>query len=189
MHILLTSILLFLSLQIKAQSGDFILLKKKSITIKTYFKGSQIEFITKRGAYRNAIITDIRNDSVFLKEYIINRLPISMGFYITDTLGSYHYAYHYQEIYRFNRPNKKFNASGSCAALMGGGLLLTLASAFVFVADKDNFSPPLLAAAVGLGTIGYFLNKKVSKGIIIGKNKFSLQYINISDIKNETKKR
>ncbi len=189
MRLSFVTILLFCVLLTHAQSNDFIILKKKSTTIKTFFKGSQIEFITTNGAYRNAVINEIRNDSIFLKEYIINRIPTTLGFYIDDTIGSYHYAYHYTEIYKFNKSNKKFNVGGSGAALLGGGLLITLASGVVYIADKEKFSPSLLAAGAGLGALGFLISKKSGKGITVGKNKYSLQYITISSNKHEESKR
>ena len=161
-----------------AQSSDFIILKKKNKTVKMFYTGSNIEFVTNTGAYRNAVITKIKNDSIFLKEYIINRIPTTLGFYITDTLGSYHFDYNYKQIAYFGRVNKKFNVGGSGAALMGGGTLLTLASGVVYVVDRKNFSPALMLSAIGLAGLGYLMNKASSKGITIGKNHYRLQYMN-----------
>lgn len=143
-----------------------------------FYAGSNIEFVTNTGAYRNAVITNIKNDSIFLKEYIINRIPTTLGFYVVDTAGSYHYDYSYKQIAYFGKVNKKFNVGGSGAALFGGGILLTLASAVVYVADNKNFSPALMGAAAGLAGIGYLLNKASGKGITIGKNHYYLQYMN-----------
>ena len=143
-----------------------------------FYAGSNIEFVSKTGAYRNAVITKIKNDSIFLKEYIINRIPTTLGFYVVDTAGSYHYEYNYNQIAHFGNENKKFNIGGSGAALMGGGLLLTLASGVVYIADRKNFSGTLMAAAVGLAGVGYLLNKASGKGITIGKNHYHLQYMN-----------
>ena len=161
-----------------AQSADFIILKKKNKTVKMFYAGSNIEFVTNTGAYRNAVITKIKNDSIFLKEYIINRIPTTLGFYVVDTAGSYHYEYNYNQIAHFGKENKKFDVSGSGAALMGGGTLLTLASGVVFVADKKNFSPALMLSAIGLAGLGYLMNKSSGKGITIGKNHYHLQYMN-----------
>jgi hypothetical protein len=172
-----------------AQKSDFLILKKKSKTMKMFFKGSQIEFLTTNGVYRNAVITDIKNDSIFLREYIINRVPSTLGFFFIDTVGSYRYAYNYKQIYKFNKENKNFDVGGSAGILFGGGTLLTIASGVVYVADKKNFSLPLLATGAGLATVGYFWGKKSAKGITIGKNKYSLQYINISTKENEATKR
>ncbi len=189
MRKIFTIIFSFFVLTTYSQKSDFLILKKKSKTVQMFFKGSQIEFLTNNGIYRNAVITDIKNDSIFLKEYIINRVPSTLGFFFIDTVGSYRYAYNYKQIYKFNNENKKFNTGGSAGALLGGGALIAIASGVVYLADKKNFSLPLLASGIGLGTVGYFWGKQTTKGITIGKNKYTLQYINISTNNNEATKR
>jgi hypothetical protein len=188
MRIILFTISFFCFFNAAAQKGDFLILKKKSKVVKMYFEGSQIEFITTTGAYRNAVITDIKNDSIFLREFVIRRIPTTLGFYIIDTVGSFRYSYNYKQIYKFSKENKKFNTRGSAGALFTGGLLLTLASGVVYAVDKTKFSFPLLAAGATLGTIGYFWSKGAGKGITIGRNKYSMQYINISTKTNEEQK-
>lgn len=170
-------ILLLFPLVTSAQSSDFIILKKKNKTIRNIFAGSNIEFMTTRGAYRDALINAIKNDSIYLQEFVVNRVPTTFGSYMLDTVGSFRYAYHYNEIGSFGpKKQKGFNVSGSGAALMGGGALLTLASGVSYLADKEKFSPGLLAAAVGLGGLGYLMNSSAGKGMVIGK-KYRLQYM------------
>ena len=161
-----------------AQSADFIILKKKNKTVDIFYKGSNIEFITTTGAYRNAVINNIKNDSIFLQEFLINRVPTTLGFYVIDTIGSFRYAYNYKQIGHFGKENKKFNVAGSGAALLGGGTLLSLASGVVYIADRKNFSPGLLGVGAGLAAVGYLIGKGSNKGITIGKKHYRLQYMN-----------
>ena len=176
-------LLIFAGYVLKAQPSDFIILKKKIKTVKLFYKGSQIEFVTNTGAYRNALIKDVKNDSIFLQEFLINRIPTSLGFYVIDTVGSFRYAYNYKQIYHFGKENKKFNVAGSGATLLGGGALLIVASGVVYLADNKNFSPTLLAAGAGLAAVGYLLSKGSNKGITIGKKNYRLQYINAAIVK------
>lgn len=163
-----------------AQPGDFIILKKKDKTLKNFYAGSQIEFMTVDGAYRNALITGIAKDSIYLQEFLVRRLPTVYGSYVNDTAGSFRYVYHYQQIGSFGKDaGKGFNVNGSGAALLGGGVLLTLASGVSYIADKEKFSPELLAGAVALGTVGYFMSRAGRKGIVVGK-KYTLQYMNMT---------
>ena len=163
-----------------AQS-DFIILKKKNKTLKTFYTGSNIQFVTMSGAYRDAVITGIRNDSIFLQEFLIRRIPTTIGTFIVDTAGSFRFAYNYNDIHAFgSNEQKKFNVTGSGAALLGGGIILTLASGVVYLTDRDKFSPGLLIASVGLGTLGYFMSKSGSKGIVIGKKSYRLQYMSMT---------
>ena len=179
MRIIYFFLLLFLTPHFtSAQSADFIILKKKNRTVKMFYTGSNIEFVTNTGAYRNAVITKIKNDSIFLKEYIINRIPTTLGFYVVDTAGSFHYDYSYKQIAYFGKENKKFNIGGSGSALLGGGALLSFASGVVYLVDRKNFSPALLAAGAGLAAVGYLMSKGSNKGITVGKKKYRLQYMN-----------
>lgn len=163
-----------------AQQSDFIILKKNNKTIQTFYAGTNIEFVTSGGAYRNALITQIKNDSIFLQEFLIRRIPSTLGFLITDTAGSFRYVYHYNQIKSFGRDNKHFNTGGSGAALLGGGTLLALGSGVVYLADRKKFSPGLLAASAGLAAAGFFMVKAGNKRMVIGKNNYTLQYMNMS---------
>ncbi|RYY70958.1 MAG: hypothetical protein EOO13_04815 [Chitinophagaceae bacterium] len=174
---LLLYILFFFPIVVAAQSSDFIILKKKGKTVRNIFAGSNIAFVTTNGAYRDAYINAIKNDSIYLQEFVVNRIMTTFGTYILDTPGSFRYTYHYKQIGAFGAPAQRgFNISGSGAALMGGGALLTIASGISYLADKEKFSPGLLAAAVGLGGLGYLMNSSSSKGMTIGK-KYTLQYM------------
>ncbi|MFM6925222.1 MAG: hypothetical protein ACKOU7_06935 [Ferruginibacter sp.] len=112
-------------------------------------------------------------------------LPTNIGTYIIDTVGSYRYKYHYNQVAAIGRKEKtNFNVKGSGAALLGGGAVLTLASGIIYVADRKKFSAPLLIASAGLGTLGYFMakGKKHGNAYIIGR-KYRLVYMNMSNNK------
>lgn len=176
-------ILLLFSVTAFSQSADFIVLKKKGKTIQTFYAGTSIAFTTVSGAYINAQINGIKNDSLFLQEFIIRYLPTTIGTYIIDTAGSYHYTFHYNQIKAIGRKEKKgFNTKSSGASLFGGGVLLTLASGVVFLADRKNFSAPLLIASAALGTLGYFWATSGRAGLAIGK-KYRLVYMDMSNNK------
>lgn len=181
MKILLVSSLFFSS-NLFAQSADFIILKKKNKTIETFYTGTPITFTATSGAYIDAQINQIKNDTLFLQEFVIRYIPTTIGTYIIDTAGSYHYKYHYNQIKAIGKQQQKnFNTKGSGAALFGGGVVLTAASGVVYLIDRDKFSAPLLAASVALGTAGYFMAKgnKNNIGMVIGK-KYLLHYMNMS---------
>ncbi len=176
-------ILLFVSTASFAQSADFIILKKHNKTIQTFYSGTSISLTTESGSYINALINGIKNDTLYLQEFIIRYLPTTIGTYIIDTAGSYRYKYHYNHVAAIGRKERtNFNTRGSGAALFGGGVLLTLASGVVYIADRKKFSAPLLLTSVGLGTLGYFMakGKKGGSGMIIGK-KYRLVYMNMSN--------
>ena len=58
-------ILFFILKDCTAQTADFLVFKKKNKTIARYFVGSDITFTATSGAYIDAKIIAIKNDSVF----------------------------------------------------------------------------------------------------------------------------
>jgi len=180
---LLLPILLFISSAVFSQSADFIILKKKNKTVKTFYSGNDISITLKNGAFINANINGIKDDTLYLQEFVIRYLPTTIGTYIIDTAGSYHYKYHYNQVAAIGQTKKtNFNMKGSGAALFGGGVLLTVASGVVYLADREKFSTPLLFTSMGLGGLGYFMAKGKRNGnaMIIGK-KYKLVYMNMGN--------
>lgn len=176
-RLILFSIICFASVAAHAQSSDFIILKKKNKTIRTFYAGSNIEFVATNGAYRNGVINKIERDTIFMQEFLVQRIPTTFGTYIIDTAGSFRFAYDYRQIKMFGKEQKGFNVAGSGGALLGGGILLTLGSGVVYLADREKFSGGLMAASAGLALAGYFMSKSGSKGIVMGKKGYHLQYM------------
>jgi len=67
---LLLLLFILVSGKLFAQASDFILLQKHNQTVASFYKGNDISFITTSGAAIDAQITAIRNDSIFLSQYI-----------------------------------------------------------------------------------------------------------------------
>lgn len=179
MNRLLILILILFASKTFAQQTDFILLKKKNKTIARYYAGMQIDFTTTTGAYVNAHIQGIKNDSLFLKEFVVKIFPTQLGVYVLDTVATYYYKYHYNQIGAIGKSNKGFNLSASAASLMGGGALLTVASGIVYIADREKFSPALLITSASLAAVGFLMAKAGGKGMVIGK-KYHLVYLGLS---------
>lgn len=180
---LLLPIFLLITSTAFSQSADFIQLRKNNKTIAAFYSGMDISFTSESGSFINAHINGIKNDTLYLQEFIVRYLPTNIGTYIIDTAGSYRYKYHYNQVAAIGRKEKtNFNVKGSGAALLGGGAVLTLASGIIYVADREKFSAPLLIASAGLGTLGYFMakGKKHGNAYIIGK-KYKLVYMNMSN--------
>ena len=182
MNRFLLILIILISTTSSAQRSDVIVLKKRSKTIDRYYSGKDISFTTINGAYINANIQGIKNDTLFLREFIVRTVPTQLGVYIVDTVATYNLRYHYNEIKNIGKASKGFNLSGSAASLMGGGTLLMIASGVVYLADRDKFSPALLIASASLAGLGYLMAKTGGKGIEIGK-KYSLVYLSLSDNK------
>ena len=100
-------LLILISCTAHAQIADFILLKKGVKTVKTIYADNDISITTASGTYLTAHINGIKNDSLFLQEYVIRYLPTTLGTYIIDTAGSYRYIYHYNQIRAIGKAEKK----------------------------------------------------------------------------------
>jgi hypothetical protein len=175
-------ILLFFSYSSIAQSTDFLLLQHRNRTIATYYAGNHITFTTTTGSSIDADITQIRNDTLYLQQFIVQQVPTTLGVYMLDTTGSYRFRFHYNQIKSITTTGRHFDFSASGASLLGGGILLVLASGVVYLVDNKDFSPALMIGGAVLAGAGYFISKAGGKGMIIG-NKYKLVYVDASNIK------
>jgi hypothetical protein len=173
-------ILMLVAKSIIAQPSDFFTLKKRGKTVKTFFAGSHISFVTNRGAnFFNVHISNVRNDSIFVKEYLIIQVPTSYGAYVLDTAATYRYGFHYKDLATVYHDKKGFSFSGSGASLMGGGLLIMAISGVLYLVDRSQFSLQLVGVSAGLGLVGYLLSRMQNKNFKIGK-KYQLNYMSVS---------
>jgi hypothetical protein len=174
-------ILIMFSYLADAQSTDFLLLQKNNKTIASYYVGNHIALTTVTGAYIDADITAIENDTLYLKQFVVQQIPTNLGVYMLDTTGSYRFQYHYNEIKSISLSGRHFDFSASGASLLGGGAILAIASGVVYLVDRNNYSPKLMIAGLTLATAGYVMSKNSGKGIQIGK-RYKLLYINASTL-------
>jgi hypothetical protein len=166
----------FISGKVISQPSDFLLLKKHDKTIASFYRGTDISIITTSGVELTAEIRAIKNDSIFLTQYIVRRTPTDIGEEIIDTTGSYPYQFNFNEIKSVVLPRRHFNLFSSGASLFGGGVVLVVVSGAIYVADRDNFSPALMVAGGVLAAAGYFLARKDNTSATLGK-KYKLVYI------------
>src|SRR4051812_10020112 len=101
-------LVIFISYRGYTQSIDFIILKKGNQTVATYFAGRSIKFTTNTGAQVEADIAGIKNDSLFLKEYLIRQVPTQLGVYILDT-STYFTQYYYKDIKAIEKSGRHFD--------------------------------------------------------------------------------
>jgi len=182
MKILLLAAILFAGLVGYTQPSDFILLKHRNKTITSYFEGGIIKFTSASGAYVEANILKVKNDTLFLREYVTRAVLTQLGVYVLDTVAIYYNQYHYNQVKSIGKSGRRFDVKGSGAALMGGGALLLVAGGIVYLADNKNFSPRLMIGAAVLGGLGYLLTKTGTDAMVIGK-KYSLVYVQASAAK------
>ena len=169
----------------RAQQADFLVLKKNEHTIKSFFTGSQVNFLTAYAGYSGQI-NEIKKDSVFLTEFDIRQVPTNLGVYVLDTVARYHVAFPYKDITAIRNDQRGFNWAASGASLLGGGILLTAIGAGTWIFTKPgtryHAGTSLVIGSAILGGVGYLLLKSHGNSYTIGK-KYLLQYIGVSNIK------
>ncbi|MEO9021174.1 MAG: hypothetical protein ABI290_03500 [Ginsengibacter sp.] len=182
MRILIILLFTFLSgFSCMAQS-DLLVLKKNGKTIQSFYPGTEMHFSTDL-RYYEAQITSIRNDSVYLVQYAIRRIPLTSGGVIIDTAGTFHFGINYKDIVSLENERKGFDWAGSGAGLFGGGVVLTTAGLISWILAKPNTRyyarPEFVIAGAAFAAAGYFLMKTGNKRKVIGK-KYTLNYISLN---------
>ncbi|MEP6616432.1 MAG: hypothetical protein ABJA57_07625 [Ginsengibacter sp.] len=177
-----TIVIFFMYLVSAGQQADFLVLKKNQHTIKSFFAGSQVNFLAASTRYYGRIDA-IQKDSVFLTEFDIRQMPTNLGVYVIDTVARYHVAFPYNQITAIAADRTGFSWSASGASLFGGGVLLTTIGAGTWLFTKPgtryHASPSLVIGSAILGGFGYYLLRSHGDNFKIG-SKYKLQYVRVS---------
>jgi hypothetical protein len=165
-----------------SQPSDFIVLKKGQRTIKSFFAGSIIGFVTEKGSYSGKI-TSVKKDSLFIEEYDIRQIPTNLGVYMLDTVAIYRLGFNYKDVIKIeNQKRRGFNWANSGGSLLGGGVLITVVGLGTWIFAKPgtqyHASPALVIGGAALAGIGYLLLKSNSAYYSLGK-KYQLEYIKV----------
>ena len=173
-----------------SQSSDFISVKKKSgRSVKIFTAGSPIIYETTLGSYVNGWIEAIKNDSVFVKVYVIQTMMSSLGVYYRDTTNSYSIGNHYKEMRRvmlFDRTynRKSFGMEKVEQILYIGGIgyfVLNLVNGAYFnhpVTNKENLKK--LGISFGLFGSGLFLRKVIRIENDFSTRRHKIVYVSLS---------
>jgi len=163
------------------QVSDFIVVKnKKGRTVKSFFPGLYISFITTNNREVDGLITTIRNDSVFVKEWDVRTGMSGLGIPVTDTLGSYLNGYHYKEIAKVDVSDKmqlQQAKPGNILIIGGVGYILlnVINGAYLHEPMTDSKNLTSLAIAGAAIITGFLLNYFVKHG-----NKLHVEYIHMN---------
>jgi hypothetical protein len=160
------------------QPSDFIVVKKKNNrTVKSFFPGSLITLETITGNGFSGPITEIRNDSVFIRRYDVRAVPNYWGTRSIDTLGSFVVSVHYKEIAEIvveKRESFGFIKNGTIFIIGGAGyIFLNLVNGKYKkepISSSENAKKLGIAAAVmATGVLLNVLHRR--------NNKFSRKYV------------
>jgi hypothetical protein len=177
-------LLLFCTIGGYAQTSDILLLRKGNRTVRSFFKGSQIEFFTQEKTFVHGVVDSIKRDSLFLLYYDARMVPTALGGMVYDTLGVYNMNFSLQDIYSFPARQK-----GGFPLLTQGTLFLVGGTAYLAlnvvntirekepVFGKDNL--PRVIGGVSAVVLGTLLQKTRKTENKVGK-KYTLKYLPMS---------
>jgi hypothetical protein len=184
--ILLCSLLSF------SQQSDFIVLKKRNNrSIKTFYPGSFISAKTYNGFNINGFISDIRNDSIFIRQEETRLFGTEFGSTL-DTL-KYSIGIDYREIGQFNYTKnykwggkKGFVQVALPKIMMIGGVGFIILESVNTIYRKESFNEDgklaALGVAAGVAVAGYLWQYMQDKSKKAG-GKYKVVYIKAADIK------
>ncbi|MEO5591155.1 MAG: hypothetical protein ABIR15_19725 [Chitinophagaceae bacterium] len=184
LKVLLLTIFLSASVKTFSQASDFITVKKKNNrTVKTFFPGVYISFETYDKRQASGLITAIRSDSVFVREYDIRQVLNFAGIPVLDTLGQYLSGFNYKEIAKVDVSDKmKLQQVTAGRILIIGGtgyaLLNVINGAYLHesvTSSKNLKSLGIAAGAVGTGLLINYLSRN--------SRKYHVEYIHMEDVK------
>ncbi len=169
-----------------SQMSDFISLKRTNNRhVASYFKGSRIELQHVNGQVISGPIEDVRNDSVFVRQWHIVSYITQLGTSKVDTLGSMVYGFHYQEIFRIfhdKRQSWGFVRNGAIFMIGGVGyIVLNVLNGWYRkepIGDADNLKS--LAIAGGVAGGGFLLNRLHRYREKNGK-KYKINYVKMTN--------
>ena len=182
--------LLFIGINYQSfsQSSDIINVTRKSGRhLKSFFAGSPIMFQTTRGNYVNGIITNIKNDSLYIKTYVMGRYMTNYGFTVLDTANVFTTGFSFKEISHIKLDTKKSFFRKTFGGLMiagGAGYsalnVLNKSTNKEPIGSKENVKNLALAGgAIGTGT----LINKIFPLTRYSRKRDKINYVNIQVVK------
>lgn len=188
-RVLFFSAVIFSCLAATAQVPDFIALKKRNgVTVRNFYAGGwPITFQATDGRIYEGPINKIKNDSLHLTLFQVNRLQTIWGTYIYDTVNVYTVPFHYKEIQQIFLPTVKkrkghLRTLGKMMQMGGFGYdVVNIVNSFALqnvepLHSKRNLTNLAIATSVGLA--GVVINRTVAD-IRYNTRKYRIEYINM----------
>ncbi|MEP6466658.1 MAG: hypothetical protein ABJB05_10155 [Parafilimonas sp.] len=155
-------------------------MKKKDKVLQSWFKGNNIYTQLKNGQWINAVIYNIKDDSLYLRPYVVHTYINRLGLNFLDTTYYGMMTIHPDKINAFPKHGESFSyvKNGTIFEIGGGGYLLL--NIINTLSDNDPLfasgNIPKLSIATGVLALGIALGLTHKSNYIIGK-KYHVEYI------------
>ena len=171
----------FLCYSLAAQT-NVLLLQKRNKTFKSYYEGHYITLETVDKNFADGVITGIKNDSIYIRHFDIQKSYSDYGGIYFDTAFRYTTAIHYKDIGAILILNPKSNrkTNGTILMIAGGGVMVLGAVNGLYRGDppKDWYKPSGYITAAVLFVLGFWLKRSTDKRYSIGK-KYDLKILEL----------
>ncbi len=175
--IVLMMFFVFVSLLSIAQKSDIIVFKKgNNRTLKTYFSGTQIHFISIAGTDVQGMIRKIEKDSLYINIYDARPQYTMWGTSFWDTVSVSLSRYHYKEIREIMKPTQHFGFIRNGFLFIMGGISYAFLHSVNAWYLKEKIDPRTIAYSGGSVLTGLLL-KKIHRNTIRLNKRHYLQYI------------
>lgn len=176
-HGFLFAMLMLILSDVYSQGSDIIVLKKRNtITKKTFFTGSKIQFIDNAGSEVDGVIKKIANDSLYINVFDSRRQYTIWGTSFLDTIAVFTSKYHYKEIREIIKPAKGFGFVKNGLIFIIGGVGYGFLHTFNAIYLKEKLDGKTMAISGAAVLTGILLKKTHHNSIRLGKQ-YYLQYI------------
>ncbi|TDH23251.1 hypothetical protein EXU57_17405 [Segetibacter sp. 3557_3] len=163
-----------------AQQGDFIVIKKRGRTVKSFFSGAEVSFQMNNGEWFQGKIANIKNDSLFFRQQIVRQVPTPWGVPRLDTMTTGVRRVYFKDIRAIPKKHESFSyvKDGTVFIMAGAGYLLlnVINSAYLHYAVFGDDNLPKVLGATGVLATGLAL-KKLHKDYIVLGRKYAIDYI------------
>jgi len=175
--LLLTLLIIFSCLSTYSQHSDIIVFKKRnSKTIKTYFPGIQIHFVSIAGNEVEGMIKKIVKDSIYINIYDSRPQYTIWGSSFWDTVSVSLSKYHIKEIREIVKPPQRFAFIKNGFIFIAGGVGYAILHSVNALYLKEKIDPKTIGFSAASIVTGIILKKINRNTITLGKRHY-LQYI------------
>ncbi|MBN8836764.1 MAG: hypothetical protein J0I09_05870 [Sphingobacteriia bacterium] len=164
------------------QTNEWMVLRKRGVSVKTFFPGNFIAFQLNNYQWIEGNITAFRNDSIFLSQLRIQILYNAWGLPVRDTVNMGMLVYRINEIYALPLEQKGVTAfnNGSLLQVAGAGYIVLNAINSAILHDPffSTVNLARIGIAAGVFMIGKTMQWNHPKKVILGK-KYKLEAIKV----------
>ena len=178
-RILILMLLLGAETPVLSQGTDILVLKKRNgRTMKTFVRGSFIQFRDISGRTESGTLVRIANDSIYLRNYDIRSSYTMWGTMVLDTVSASLTRYHYRELAYIAKPAKSFEFVRNGTLFMLGGTSYAVLHLVNGAIKKEPIDMQTVAFSGAVAATG-FLMMKLRKYYYPVGDKYRLNYINM----------